>query len=50
MKTIVLILEQLQSKDWYGLSEEVEIAKGKYEIISDLKELKKQSKRILKSS
>jgi|TARA_Y100000114_G_scaffold49503_1_gene45176 hypothetical protein len=40
------ILELLNADDWYGISEDVDIAKGKYKAVSDIKELKQTLKRI----
>ena len=44
------IIKQLQSDKWYNVSEEVEIAKGRYKKVADWKGIKKQSKRLLKSN
>lgn len=46
---IKLILDILKSSDFYGISEEVDIAKGKYHIQDSVKDSLKQLKRILKS-
>lgn len=43
------ILNLLVISDYYGVSERVDIAKGKYKIPSNWKELKKWLKRIWKS-
>lgn len=40
------ILELLNADNWYGISENVDIAKGKYKAVSDIKELKQTLKRI----
>lgn len=40
------IIELLNADDWYGISEDVDIAKGKYKAVSDIKELKQTLKRI----
>ena len=40
------ILELLNADNWYGVSENVDIAKGKYKAVSDIKELKQTLKRI----
>ena len=40
------IIELLQSNDFYGVSEKVDIAKGKYELITSLKDGKEKIKRI----
>ena len=39
------ILELLNITDWYGVSENIDIAKGKYKAVSDWSEAKKQIKR-----
>tara|TARA_R100000734_G_scaffold12595_1_gene9344 strand:- start:5041 stop:5190 length:150 start_codon:yes stop_codon:yes gene_type:complete len=39
------ILELLNISDWYGVSENVDIAKGKYKINDSLKEAYKQGLR-----
>jgi len=39
------ILELLNVTDWYGVSENIDIAKGKYKAVSDWSEAKKQIKR-----
>lgn len=39
------IIKLAQSDDFYNVSETVEVAKGKYKLISTFKELKKQAKR-----
>lgn len=41
------ILELLSISEHYGISERVEIAKGKYELIGSWKDCKKKIKRIL---
>ena len=43
------VIELLQSDDWYNVSKEVEIAKGKYQKVKRLKEFKRQSKRLIMS-
>ncbi len=40
------ILDLLNSDNWYGISENVEIAKGKYSGIKDFKQMKEQIKRL----
>jgi len=40
------ILELLNASDWYGAGENVEIAKGKYAGIKNLKQMKEQFKRL----
>ncbi len=47
---ITQVIKQLQSDDWYNISEEVEIAKGRYKITTRFKTLRKRIKRILKGS
>lgn len=39
------ILELLSISEWYGVSENVDIAKGKYEAVGDFKGIKEQLKR-----
>lgn len=39
------IIELLNIDDWYGISEEVDIAKGKYKAIGTMIEMKKKAKR-----
>ena len=39
------ILELLNASDWYGVSENVDIAKGKYKGVSNIKEAREQIKR-----
>lgn len=48
MFKISAIIKQLQSEDWYNISEEVEIAKGRYALPTNFKRVKKQAKRVLK--
>ena len=40
------ILELLNANNWYGVSENIDIAKGKYKAVSDIRELKQTLKRI----
>lgn len=40
------VLQLLAIDDFYGVSEEVDIAKGKYEIPNNLKQAYKQGKRL----
>jgi len=40
------IIDLLQSNDFYGVSKEVDIAKGMYEYISTLEDGKKKIKRV----
>lgn len=42
---IKTILELLAMDDWYGVSEEVDIAKGKYKACSNFADVKKTIKR-----
>ena len=39
------ILELLNVTDWYGVSENIDIAKGKYKAVSNWSETKQQIKR-----
>ncbi len=39
------ILDLLNADDWYGVSENIDIAKGKYKGVSNMKELNKTIKR-----
>lgn len=47
-KMISLIIQLAQSQEWYGVSENVEIAKGKNQYMQTWKQMKKQLKRALK--
>jgi len=40
------IIDLLNASDWYGESELIEIAKGKYAGVRDYKEMKEQLKRL----
>lgn len=40
-----LIIDLLQMDEWYGVSENIEIAKGKYKLESTIKEKQKQQLR-----
>lgn len=40
------ILELLAMDDWYGVSENIDIAKGKYKACSTLSDAKQQIKRV----
>jgi hypothetical protein len=40
------ILDLLNADHWYGVSENVEIAKGKYAGVKDFKQMKEQLKRL----
>jgi hypothetical protein len=40
------ILDLLNASDWYGAGENIEIAKGKYSGVKDLKQMKEQLKRL----
>ena len=42
------ILDLLHSQDFYGISETVEIAKGKYELVTSYKDVKEKLKRAWK--
>ena len=46
---ITQIIQLLQSQEWYGVSEVVEIAKGKYQYKQTWKQTSKHIKRTLKS-
>ena len=35
------IIDLLNSNDWYGVSENIDIAKGKYKAVKDMAELRK---------
>jgi hypothetical protein len=48
-KMITQIIQLLQSQEWYGVSERVEIAKGKYQYNQTLTQVAKQYKRKIKS-
>jgi len=39
------IIDLLNINDWYGVSENIDIAKGKYRAVRNWNELKKQLKR-----
>ena len=41
------ILDLLNADHWYGVSENVEIAKGKYAGVKDFKQMKEQLKRLI---
>lgn len=45
---ISLIIQLAQSQEWYGVSENVEIAKGKNQYMQTWGQMKKQLKRALK--
>ena len=40
------VIDLLNVSDWYGISENVDIAKGKYKAVGNMKEMKQQLKRI----
>jgi hypothetical protein len=40
------ILELLSISDWYGISENIDIAKGKYKACGNMKDVKEQLKRV----
>lgn len=39
------IIDILSFSDWYGISDNIDIAKGKYMAVSNIKEAKQQIKR-----
>lgn len=39
------ILDLLNANDWYGVSEDVDIAKGKYKAVGNFTEMKQSIKR-----
>jgi len=39
------IIELLNTNDWYGVSEDVDIAKGKYKAVANMAEMKQSLKR-----
>lgn len=45
---IQLILELLKTDDFFGVSEIVDVAKGKHELTGNIKKIYKQEKRKLK--
>lgn len=47
---ILNIIKLLQSNKFYGVSDTVEIAKGKYAMPDNFRELKEQAKRLVKIS
>lgn len=40
------IIDLLNASDWYGESELIEIAKGKYSAVGNYKQMKEQLKRV----
>lgn len=44
----MIFIKILQADKFYGLTEEIEIAKGKYELPTTLKDITNQAKRRLK--
>jgi len=44
------VIRQIQSDDWYNISSEVEIAKGRYKLDNRLKTLIYQFKRVLRGN
>ena len=40
------ILDLLNASDWYGVGENIEIAKGKHVAVKDFKQMKQQLKRL----
>ncbi len=47
---IAQIIKQLQSDDWYNVSEEVEIAKGRNKQPKGWKDMRRQLKRTIKGT
>lgn len=45
---IAELIKSLQADDFYGVSKEMEIAKGKYELLTNYKQFVKQIKRFYK--
>lgn len=43
---MIEILKALRGNDWFGAGEYTEIAKGKYELVTDFKGLKRKAKRL----
>ena len=43
------VIDLLTLNDWYGQSELIEIAKGKYKAVSNFSEMKEQLKRLRKN-
>lgn len=39
------ILDLLNTNEWYGVSEDIDIAKGKYKAVKDMAEVKQSLKR-----
>jgi len=46
---ITQIIQLLKSQEWYGVSEVVEIAKGKYQYAQTFSQVRKKYKRAFKS-
>jgi len=46
---ITQVIKLLQTDDWYNVSNEVEIAKGRYQRITKFRHFKTQVKRMIKS-
>ena len=44
------IIDLLNASDWYGISENVDIAKGKYKASKNVSEIKEQLKRLANGS
>jgi hypothetical protein len=40
------ILDLLNASDWYGIGENIDIAKGKYAAVNSFEEMKEQLKRL----
>ena len=47
--SIVLVIDMIRLYDFYGVSDNMEIAKGKNQIVSNWKEAKVKIKRLIKS-
>ena len=45
---IINIVDLVRSSDFYGGSEEIEIAKGKYQAVDTWKDMKRKLKRMIK--
>ena len=47
---ITQVIKQLQSENWYNVSGDVEIAKGKYKRVTTFRQFFKQLGRVLKGN
>ena len=47
--SIISVINMLRSNDFYGGGESIEIAKGKYQIVSNWSDAKSKIKRLIKS-